>query len=142
MRPLSRDAGPGSSRRRHEVTVSERVQESAVNRAGPGDDSRGTVLVGIDDSDTSLRAAAYAIGLASRQQCALTAVYVSDCYAGPAAGAVICYAGRAAGAFIAAGEQVREQTAENLRGHVSDAIGRAGIQGDFICRSGHPYTEL
>jgi len=57
-----------------------------VNGAGPGGDGRGTVLVGIDGSDTSLRAAAYAIGLASHQQCALTAVYVSDCYAGPAAG--------------------------------------------------------
>jgi hypothetical protein len=77
------------------------------------------MLVGIDGSDTSLRAAAYAIGLASRQQCALTAVYVSD-----------CYAGLAAGALIAAGEQ----TAENLRGLVSDAIARTGIQGDFICR--------
>jgi len=127
MRPLSRDAGPRSSRRRHEVTVSERVRESAVNGAGPGGDGRGTVLVGIDGSDTSLRAAAYAIGLASRQQYALTAVYVSDCYAGPAAGTL-----------IAAGEQ----TAEDLRGLVSDAIARTGIQGDFICRSGDVYTEL
>jgi len=46
-------------------------------------------------------------------------VYVSD-----------CYAGLAAGALIAAGEQ----TAENLRGLGSDAIARTGIQGDF-CRS-------
>ena len=98
-----------------------------MNGAGPGGDGRGTVLVGIDGSDTSLRAAAYAIGLASRQQCALTAVYVSDCYAGPAAGTL-----------IAAGEQ----TAEDLRGLVSDAIARTGIQGDFICRSGDVYTEL
>jgi nucleotide-binding universal stress UspA family protein len=100
-----------------------------VNRAGPGGDGRGTVLVGIDGSDTSLRAVAYAIGLASRQQCALTAVYVSDCNAGPAAGALIAAA-------------AREQAAENLRGLVSDAIGRTGIQGDFIRRSGGVYTEL
>jgi len=127
MRPLSRDAVAGSSRRRHEVTVSERVQESAVNRAGPGGDGRGTVLVGIDGSDTSLRAVAYAIGLASRQQCALTAVYVSDCNAGPVAGELVA---------------AREQAAENLRGLVSDAIGGTGIQGDFIRRSGGVYTEL
>lgn len=98
-----------------------------MNGTGPGGDGGGTVLVGIDGSDTSLRAAAYAIGLASRQQCALTAVYVSDCYAGPAAGALI---------------EAGEQTAENLRGLVSDAIARTGIQGDFICRSGDVYTEL
>jgi nucleotide-binding universal stress UspA family protein len=47
-------------------------------------------------------------------------------------------AGPAAGALIAAGEQ----TAENLRGLVSDAIARTGIQGDFICRRGHVYNEL
>lgn len=98
-----------------------------MNGARPGGDSRGTVLVGIDGSDTSLRAVAYAIGLASRQQCALIAVYVSN-----------RYASLAGGRLIAAGEQ----TAENLRGLVGEAIARTGIQCDFICRSGDVYTEL
>jgi nucleotide-binding universal stress UspA family protein len=98
-----------------------------VNRAGPGGDGRGIVLVGIDGSDTSLRAVAYAIGLASRQQCALTAVYVSDCKAGPAAGELVV---------------AREEAAAYLQGLVSDAIGRTGIQGVFLRRSGGVYTEL
>ena len=41
-----------------------------------GTDGPSLIMVGVDGSRTSLRAAAYAAGLARRQHCRLLAVYV------------------------------------------------------------------
>jgi nucleotide-binding universal stress UspA family protein len=43
-----------------------------------GTDGPAVILVGVDDTVTSLRAAAYAAGLARRQRARLVAVYVSS----------------------------------------------------------------
>ena len=40
------------------------------------DDGPRTIVVGVDGSTSSMRAAAYAVGMARRQQCRLVAVFV------------------------------------------------------------------
>jgi nucleotide-binding universal stress UspA family protein len=74
-----------------------------------GTDGPKVILVGIDDSVTSLRAGAYAAGLARRQGARLVCVYVEQLSAmyGAAAGA-------GAGA-IAAQDEAFSETAADLR---------------------------
>jgi nucleotide-binding universal stress UspA family protein len=49
-----------------------------TREARPRDDRRTTVVIGIDGSETSMRAAAYAIGLAARQPAHLVFLHVTN----------------------------------------------------------------
>ena len=101
-----------------------------------GNDGPLVILVGVDDSVTSMRAAAYAAGLARRQDARLVAVYVeqfSAMYgvaAGPGAGA------------IAEQERALDETAEDLRRQIEEGAARLGITVTFIVAVGDPYHEL
>ena len=104
----------------------------------PGAFERGTdgprvILVGVDGSPTSLRAAAYAAGLARRQHSRLVAVHVTD-PAPPMAGWV-----------PAAGAAVRDAAAQvdaELRRELLPAAERLGIEVEYRTVSGDPVTEL
>ena len=106
--------------------------------SAPGQFERGTdgprvILVGVDGSPTSLRAAAYAAGLARRQRSRLVAVHVTE--AAPPMAAWLP-AGQAVAADAAA------QVDAELRGELTPAAERLGIEIEYRTVSGDPVTEL
>jgi len=101
-----------------------------------GTDGPAVILVGIDDSVTSLRAGAYAVGLARRQGARLVCVYVEQLSA-------LYGASAAAGASaIAAQSQALEETAAHLRRRAEEYAAVLGLSFTFIAARGDPYTEL
>jgi nucleotide-binding universal stress UspA family protein len=101
-----------------------------------GTDGPKVILVGIDGSVTSLRAGAYAGGLARRQGARLICVYVEQ-------RSVVYGAAAGAGASaIAEQDRALGETAENLRKQAQDAADRLGVPITFVTAAGDPYHEL
>jgi nucleotide-binding universal stress UspA family protein len=100
-----------------------------------GTDGPTAILVGLDGSTTSLRAGAYAAGLARRQRARVVAVYVgsfSSMTAAPGVGAAI----------LTAQAEAFEQTAADLRHQVEEGAQERGISITFVATRGDPFTEL
>jgi nucleotide-binding universal stress UspA family protein len=100
-----------------------------------GTDGPTTILVGVDDSTTSLRAAAYAAGLARRQGASVTVVYVAPV-------ASLGSAGPGGADLAAARHQAFGQTAADLRRRAEEASRYLGIPITFLAAEGDPFTEL
>jgi nucleotide-binding universal stress UspA family protein len=101
-----------------------------------GTDGPKVILVGIDGSVTSMRAGAYAGGLARRQGARLVCVYVehrSGLYGAPAG---------AGAAVIAEQDRALAETAEDLRQQVEEGAARFGLRITFITAAGDPYHEI
>ena len=101
-----------------------------------GRDGPSTLVVGVDGSQTSLRAAAYAAGLARRQRTKLVIVYARR---QPAAFITIAdHAGLAAKQAMDAQDEVEAQLREALRtqGKLWD------IDAELIVRYGDPLSVL
>ena len=90
------------------------------------------ILAALDGSDTSLRAAAYAAGLARRQHSRLVCLYVQPYNAA---------AGVAAGAAISM-QEAYDEVAADLRQAFEAQIPRLGIDAEFVVREGNPFTEI
>jgi nucleotide-binding universal stress UspA family protein len=89
-------------------------------------------MVGIDGSDTSMRAAAYACGLARRQNSQLAVVYVASLNAWTS---VITGA-------AAAQQQTFEELAAELRRDVRKLAEEMRVPVTFLTRRGDPCGEL
>ena len=94
------------------------------------------ILVGVDDSVTSLRAGAYAAGLARRQGARLVCVYVEQPSAlyGATAGA--------GAAVIAEQERAFSETAADLKRRIEEGAADRGVPITFVAAAGDPYHEL
>jgi nucleotide-binding universal stress UspA family protein len=97
-----------------------------------GSDGPSLILVGVDGSRTSLRAAAYAAGLARRQRSRLLAVYVARLSAN---------IGLAPGAAAALNEASLE-VANDLEQQARDRAAEIGVDLEFRVVVGDPLTEL
>ncbi len=97
-----------------------------------GTDGPSLILVGVDGSRTSLRAAAYAAGLARRQSCRLLAVYI---------GRVPASAGAAPGG-VAMMNETFEQIADELEQTILSGAAEIGIAAEFRSAYGDPLAEL
>ena len=98
-----------------------------------GTDGPAVILVGIDDTVTSLRAAAYAAGLARRQRARLVAVYVSP---------ITSAFGAAGAAVMVAEAEAHDELAKELRTQFEQGIRDRGITGTFVVTHGDPYREI
>jgi nucleotide-binding universal stress UspA family protein len=97
-----------------------------------GTDGPSRILVGVDGTDTSLRAAAYAAGLARRQGSHLIALYVATTT--PMAAQMA--------ATAAAMIQTHEELARQLKTTITDGARQLGIDAQFVQRRGNPYHEI
>jgi|SRR5689334_15815443 len=95
-------------------------------------DGPGTIVVGVDGSDSSLHAAAYAAGLARRQGARLVAAYVRTLSA-----PVVPLAG-AATAVIEAQDAVERE----LRAAIDQRVSPNVVDVELVVRTGEPYAEL
>ncbi|MGW2250858.1 universal stress protein [Kitasatospora sp. NPDC001660] len=110
--------------------------EAAVAPAGfeLGTDGPKVILAGLDGSDSSWRATAYAAGLARRQGATLAVAYVQ-----PVLGAATALAG-------AAVEETTREIADDLLAALRDAEQRMKdvwrVEWRFLTMRGDPYTGL
>jgi nucleotide-binding universal stress UspA family protein len=101
-----------------------------------GTDGPKVILVGVDDSVTSLRAGAYAAGLARRQGARLVCVYVERL------STVYGAASTAGAGVIAAQDQALREEAEDLRKRLEEAAGLLNLPVTFVTAHGDPYSEI
>jgi len=101
-----------------------------------GTDGPSAIVVGIDGSVTSMRAGAYAAGLARRQRARLVAVYV-----GSTSQLGVTDPGAAAVLRIARAEAF-EQTAADLRDEAEKLAGERGLAVTFVATRGDSLAEL
>jgi nucleotide-binding universal stress UspA family protein len=101
-----------------------------------GTDGPGAIVVGVDGSPTSLRAAAYAAGLARRQHTKLIAVYART---SPATLLTLAdHSGLATNAVL----QTQDELENQLRAELERQSSIWGVDARLVVRRGDPYTLI
>ena len=95
-------------------------------------DGPATILVAVDGSETSLRAAAYAAGMARRQHGRLVCLYVRTL---PGLASI-------APGGAAAVDETHDEVAQEIKATVQENAARLGVDARFLVRSGNPYTAI
>ncbi|MDT6983435.1 universal stress protein [Streptomyces lusitanus] len=109
------------------------MTEQQAHRFERGTDGPKVIVAGVDGSDSSLRAAAYAAGLARRQGALLAIVYVQPVLAG----------GVALGAPVAdTTEEIAQDLAAQIRESMERIKGIFDIRWEFHTFRGDPYSGL
>src|SRR5689334_23865532 len=123
-------AGPPCSRPAASDSLGGVAEQQPSHQFERGTDGPKVIVVGVDGSDTSMRAAAYAAGLARRQHALLAVVYVQPVMA----------AGAAMGAPVA---ETTDEIAEDLKTYIRDATERLKgifeVRWEFHTFRGDPY---
>jgi nucleotide-binding universal stress UspA family protein len=100
-----------------------------------GTDGPSAILVGTDDSVTSLRAAAYTAGLARRQRARVVAVYVAPVTS-------VALASPAGPSVFVAESEAHDEVAKELADRADRMATELGISVTFIMAHGDPYHEI
>jgi nucleotide-binding universal stress UspA family protein len=102
-----------------------------------GTDGPRAIVVGVDGTPTSLRALAYAAGLARRQHAELICVYVRQ----PLRTPVVMSSWVDAG-IVAAEAQAQSDAEQEVCAQISDDATAWGTGARLVVRHGNPLTEL
>jgi nucleotide-binding universal stress UspA family protein len=106
--------------------------DSYSGRMADQADGPDTILVAIDTSDTSMRAGAYAAGLARRQHARLICLYVRS--ASGLTGLTPALAGPL--------HEAHDSTAAEIRATIEENAGRIGVEVTFMESVGSPAAEI
>jgi nucleotide-binding universal stress UspA family protein len=102
-----------------------------------GTDGPGAIVVGVDGTPTSMRALAYAAGLARRQRAQLICVYVKQPLRVP-----VALSGWVDAGIIAAESEAQSEVEREVWEQIADDATTWGTGARVIVRSGSPLTEL
>ncbi len=102
-----------------------------------GTDGPGAIVVGVDGTPTSMRALAYAAGLARRQQAELIVVYVRSPLRTQAA-----LSGWVDAGVVAAEAQAQHDAEDDIWAQVADDAKAWGTGARIVARDGNPLHEL
>jgi nucleotide-binding universal stress UspA family protein len=97
-----------------------------------GTDGPSVIVVGMDGSETSMRAGAYAAGLARRQGSRVIVVYVMN-------NAPML---DPSGMTVQPVRSAQEEIGDELRKEFQESVARLNIRGEFVTVAGNPYVEL